>query len=75
MTGLPTVKPKEVIKILKILGFYVHHQSGSHIVMRHMFDSSRRVTIPMHNKDMKKGTLHNILKQAGISAEEFVENL
>jgi predicted RNA binding protein YcfA (HicA-like mRNA interferase family) len=31
--SLPTLKPKEVLKALQRAGFYIHHQTGSHIVL------------------------------------------
>ena len=68
---LPILKPKEVIKILQRAGFYVDHQSGGHIALLND-NTKKRVTLPAHPKDIKKGTLHNIIKQSGLSLEEFV---
>lgn len=51
--------------------FYIHHQVGSHIVLKHERDEYKRVTLPMHNKDLKPGTLSSILKQAGIAKKEL----
>jgi len=72
---LPALNPKDVIKALKKAGFYVHHQTGSHLSMRHKTDKDKRVIIPMHNKDLKKGTLRNILIQAGLTAYNFLKLL
>ena len=72
---LPALNPKDVIKALKKAGFYVHHQTGSHLSMRHKTDKDKRVIIPMHNKDLKKGTLRNILIQAGLTADNFLKLL
>ncbi|MGQ3683656.1 MAG: type II toxin-antitoxin system HicA family toxin [Candidatus Loosdrechtia sp.] len=36
-------------------------------------ENKRRVVVPFHKKDLPKGTLHEILKQAGISREEIQE--
>lgn len=60
----------EVIRRLKKINFFIDHQKGSHITMLNE-KNNRRVTIPFHNKDLKKGTLKSILRQAGTSAEEF----
>lgn len=75
MAKQPVVKPKKVLKALQRAGFYIHHQTGSHVRLIHETESHRRVTIPMHNKDLKKGTLKSILHQARLSVEEFIEYL
>ena len=69
--GIPVIKPEALIRALAKGGFYAHHQTGSHIAMRHREDRTKRVTIPRHNKDLKRGTLANTLKQAGLTTEEF----
>jgi len=69
--GIPVIKPEVPIRALARGGFYIHHQTGSHIAMRNREDRTKRVTIPRHSKDLKKGTLANILKQAGLTIEEF----
>lgn len=71
---LPTLKPKEAIKALMKAGFVVHHVKGSHYVMRHP-QTGRRVPVPYHPKDLKKGMLHGIIKQAGLTREEFLKLL
>jgi len=74
MPKLPRVKPKQVIKALKRAGFYVDHITGSHYIL-YKDDSSPPISIPYHNKDLKLGTLKNILKQAKLSVKEFIELL
>jgi len=70
--SLPSLKPKEVLTALKRAGFYIHHQTGSHIVLKHPSKPTKRVVLPYHNKDLKKGTLRGILKQSGLSIDEFL---
>ena len=72
---VPTLKPNELIKALKKADFYPHHQTGSHLVMKHKIDKDKRVIIPRHNKDLKKGTFRNILKQAGLTNDDFLKLL
>lgn len=60
---------KEVIKALRRIGFIVDHQRGSHLFM-HNLEKNISVIVPLH-KELKKGTLHNIIKKAGISLEEL----
>jgi predicted RNA binding protein YcfA (HicA-like mRNA interferase family) len=69
---LPSLKPKEVIKVLEKLGFVFVRQKGSH---RIYVKSNIGITIPYHNKDLKKGTLRAIIKQTGLSVEEFLKLL
>jgi len=71
LSFFPSVKPHKVLRALLKAGFYVHHQTGSHVILKHKSDETKRVTLPMHNKDLKIRTLRSILSQAGISNEEF----
>ena len=75
MPKLPIVKPKQVIRALRDAGFYLHHQTGSHARLIHSTDPTRRVTVPVHNKDIPRGTLANIIRQAGMTIEEFIDRL
>lgn len=68
---MPSITPKKLLKALKKKGFYIHHQVGSHIILKSSLDATKRVSLPMHNKDLKQGTLSSILKQAGINKEEL----
>ncbi|PIS17904.1 hypothetical protein COT54_02155 [Candidatus Collierbacteria bacterium CG09_land_8_20_14_0_10_46_12] len=65
MPKLPVLKPKEIVKILKKSGFQELRQIGSHL---HLYQSELklRVTVPMHNKELKRKTLASILRQANI---------
>ncbi len=74
MPKLPIIKSKELIKILKKVGFFKHHQVGSHIQFKHL--DGRRVTVPFHSgKDIPRGTLKAILCDLKISIEEFIKLL
>lgn len=68
---MTSINSKNLLKFLKKKGFYIHHQVGSHIVFKHEKDDLKRVTLPMHNRDIKPGTLFSILKQAGIDKKEL----
>jgi len=67
---LPPLNSQKVIKILESNGFVLDRTKGSHRIYYHS-ESKRRVIIPYHKKDLPKGTLMEILKQAGISKEEL----
>jgi len=58
------MKPKELIKILQKNGFLFVRQSGSHAIYKKTEDIM--VVVPIHNRDIPKGTLNGIIKDAGI---------
>lgn len=66
---LPNLSGKEIIRRLENLGFVLVRQKGSHIVMR---KGSQGCVVPNH-KEVKIGTLSGILKQAGITIDEFTQ--
>ncbi|MDE2474987.1 MAG: type II toxin-antitoxin system HicA family toxin [Alphaproteobacteria bacterium] len=73
---LPAVNGKQVIRALGRVGFVVNRTSGSHHMLAHISDPARMVIVPMHgNHDIKAGTLRSILKQAGLTVEQFKELL
>ena len=59
----------QVVKALRRKGFVVDRQHGSHIFMYNL-DENISVVVPLH-KELRKGTLHNILKKAGLNIEEL----
>ena len=74
MPKLPVVKAKDLLKALKKLGFYTHHQAGSHIQLKH--PDGRRTTIPYHpSKEIRRGTLKAIVDDLDMSVEEFIKAL
>ena len=70
MTKTPSLTPKELIKILMQKGFIWDRSKGSHQIWLHA-ESLKRVIVPMHKKDLPKGTFHAILKQAGIEKSDL----
>ncbi len=75
MTGLPVVSARPLIRALERAGFFVHHIRGSHYYLRHPDKPGILVTVPYHGRDLKRGTLRSILRQAGISVDELVDLL
>ena len=71
MPKLPRVSGAEVVRALQRMGFTVVRQRGSHIVMRR---GASGCVVPNH-QELKTGTLAGVLKQAGVSAEEFLQQL
>lgn len=70
MSTFPSLTPKDILKILKKKGFVLDRSRGSHQIWLHPV-SNKRVVVPMHKKDLPAGTLHSILKQAGIDKEDI----
>lgn len=70
--GLPVVRAREVVAALERAGFVRHHQTGSHLVLKHGTRPAFRVTVPMHGGDLKRGTLRSIVRQSGLSLEQFL---
>lgn len=56
------------------MGYQTDHQTGSHIILRQENPPHRRLTVP-HHKEIAKGTLRAIIRQAGLTLGEFKEIL
>lgn len=71
MSGLPVVKPRELVRALERLGFLVVRKSkGSHWQLEH--SDGRRTTVPMHKgKDIGPGLLRKILRDTELSADSL----
>lgn len=71
MSQTPAVSGKQLVKILEGQGWYVKRVRGSHHIMRHP-SIPDAIPVPVHgNQPIKRGTLGNILRTAGISRDEF----
>ena len=71
---IPRLKPKEVVSALKRAGFYIHHQVGGHIQLRHELKHHLRVTVPFHSDfDLPPSLVASILRQSELSREEFLK--
>jgi predicted RNA binding protein YcfA (HicA-like mRNA interferase family) len=69
---LPALRAREVIRALERAGFVVSRTSGSHCRLIHATDPTRKVTIPIHADDLRRGTLRGIIAQAGLTVAEFI---
>ena len=67
---LPALRPAQVIKALQRAGFSVVRETGKHAIL-HRPGLPRPLPIPRHNRDLKRGTLLAIIKEAGLTPEEF----
>lgn len=71
MPRLPVVSGHDIIKTLEGMGFVVLRQRGSHVVLRR---DAIGCVVPLH-REVKTGTLAGILRQAGVSTDDFLAAL
>ena len=69
MSKLPLISGQECIKALTKIEFYFKRQEGSHIILRRD-NPFCQITVPNH-KNIDRGTLRSIIKQTGISIDDF----
>ena len=70
MSVLPRVSGRAVIKALTRAGYEHDRQRGSHIILRQTSYPHRRITVPDH-KEIAKGTLRAIIRETGLTVDEF----
>lgn len=74
MGQLSGYRYRDIIRILKLFGFFFHRQAaGSHEIWHNPL-TNRYTTVPNHSGDMPEGTLRAILRQTGIDIEEFLKS-
>lgn len=66
---LPVVSGAQLIDVLQQLGWESVRQRGSHVRLRHQ-DRAVSLVVPLH-RELKRGTLNGILRDAGVSREEL----
>jgi predicted RNA binding protein YcfA (HicA-like mRNA interferase family) len=70
---LPVISGKEAMKAFSKAGWHLDRVSGSHAIMRKE-GSSVTLSVPLH-KEMRKGLLRNLIKDAGLDVEDFLSYL
>ena len=68
MSRLPVCSGQDAIRAFQKVGYAVDHQTGSHIILRH--PQMRRLTVP-NPRELAKGTLRALIREAGLTKEEF----
>jgi predicted RNA binding protein YcfA (HicA-like mRNA interferase family) len=68
---LPRISGREAVSAFRKLGYEVDRQRGSHIILRQAQPPHRRLTIPDH-RELAKGTLRALIREAGITVDDFV---
>jgi predicted RNA binding protein YcfA (HicA-like mRNA interferase family) len=69
MSKLPQVSGADTVRVLQKLGFTLRRQHGSHMILRR--DSPYAQTVVPNHRQLDRGTLRAILRQADISVDEF----
>jgi predicted RNA binding protein YcfA (HicA-like mRNA interferase family) len=71
MSRLPRISGRECVSALQRAGFAVIRQHGSHVVLKKA-DPFTQLVVPDHN-ELDTGTLRAIIRQSGLSVEEFLK--
>ena len=69
---VPALTPREIIRVLERRGFFVHRIVGSHHVLKHPNDPHIRVVVALHRRELHPGTIRRIIKDAGMTTDEFL---
>jgi len=71
MPKLPRISSKKLISILLKSGFYIHHQRGSHVHLKHHTKHHLRIVVPTNRESLAPKTLKSILIQAELKIEDI----
>ena len=71
---LPVVSGSEAVKAFGKTGYELDEQHGSHMILRRTDPPHRRLSVPNH-KELAKGTLRALIREAGLTVEEFAKLL
>ncbi|MBI2892765.1 MAG: type II toxin-antitoxin system HicA family toxin [Deltaproteobacteria bacterium] len=74
MGRLPVVSGSDAVRAFERIGYDVDHQTGSHIILRNRRPPFRRLTVP-HHKELARGTLRALIREAGLTVDEFARLL
>jgi predicted RNA binding protein YcfA (HicA-like mRNA interferase family) len=71
LSRLPRISGQKAARALSKAGYELDRQRGSHMVLRQVRSPFRRLVVPSH-KELPKGTLRAIIRQAGLTVDEFL---
>lgn len=74
MGKIPVVSGQDIVRVFQRIGYEVNHQTGSHIIVRRIVAPHRHASIPNH-REVAKGTLRGLIRDAGLSVGEFTRLL
>ena len=74
MPKIYSVKSKEVFRLVKKLGYELDHVTGSHHIYKNVV-KNKIIVIPLHNRDLRIGTVKSIIRELEITQQYFLENI
>jgi predicted RNA binding protein YcfA (HicA-like mRNA interferase family) len=72
MSRLPVCSGQDAVRAFQRMGYQLDHQTGSHVILRH--PQMRRLTVPDH-RELAKGTLRALIREAGLTKQQFLDLL
>ena len=72
MARLPVISGDDFIRVVRKIGYVWDHTEGSHMILLH--PSGRRLSVPRH-KELGRGLLSSLIRDAGLTREEFLKLL
>ncbi len=70
---LPSLRPDQLIAKLQRAGFYVAREGARHTVLYDRKQPEVAISVPRHSKEMKRGLLAGLIKDAGLTQEDFLK--
>lgn len=74
MGKLPVISGSEAVRAFERAGYEMSHQTGSHMILRRVEPPHRHLSIPNH-RELGRGLLRSLIREAGLSVDEFVRLL
>lgn len=74
MGRLPVVSGRDAVRAFQKIGYELDHQTGSHMILRQRISPFRRLTVPDH-RELAKGTLRSLIREAGLTVDQFIDLL
>ena len=71
---LPALRADQIVGALQRAGLVVKRQTGSHLILTRQ-GLRRPIVVPMHRRELPRGTVLDIVRQAGLTVEEFFKHL
>jgi predicted RNA binding protein YcfA (HicA-like mRNA interferase family) len=70
VSPLPQASGRDIVRALGKIGYEFDRQRGSHIMLRNTSPPHRRIVVPDH-REVAKGTLRAIIRECGLTVDEF----
>jgi len=74
MPSVPLISSREAIKAFEKIGYTKNHQTGSHIILRRIEPPRLHLSVP-ERRELPRGTLRRLIRDAGLTVEEFIKLL